>query len=542
MTRFASVRFAITILFTLVAIHVLFPIHSLLGSDDGKVDTLVVCPKSFHAALQEWVDYRQKQGHKIRVIEPTLTPVGLKKAIAEQAKKGDLKNLVLVGDCREDRDQKNRGALVPTDYVKAKVNVRYGAVPDIATDNAFADLDGDGSPELTVGRIPADSAKQLTQIIRKVIAYEKKMPNSLWRRKINFIAGVGGFGVVEDKVIENATKKLITEMVPSDFETTVTYASWNSPYCPDPRQFSTTTIERLNEGCLFWVYIGHGHYKYLDYVNFPGKSYKIFDVNQADQVKSRAGMPIAIFLACNTCGFDQPSDCIGEELLKQPNGPVAVLGGSRITMPYGMSVMSLDLMKDFFSQKQLTLGELVRLAKSHLVKDDGHKGEFREMLDALGKVFSPTAHLMNDERKEHAQLIHLLGDPLLRIAKPEAIKVTADEKATSGEKLSVRFESPIAGKATIELAYRRDRLTFRPKHRRYGVFSDEEMKALQVTYKKANQLVRASKTIDLNQAGEASIDLEIPPEVRGDCVIRVYVANDEKFASGAREIRMKKAN
>ena len=44
----------------------------------------------------------------------------------------------------------------------------------------------------------------------------------------------------------------------------MTYASLASPYCPDPRKFHDTTIGRFNEGCLFWVYIGHGHPTGLD--------------------------------------------------------------------------------------------------------------------------------------------------------------------------------------------------------------------------------------------------------------------------------------
>ena len=141
----------------------------------------------------------------------------------------------------------------------AKVNVLFGSEPEIATDNTFADLDGDGLPELAIGRLPADSKAEVERFVARVIEYEQdNSPNQQWRRNVNFVAGVGGFGGVIDNVIEQTTKQIITDLVPCDCQTSMTFGCWRSPYCPDPRRFSETAIRRFNEGCLFWVYIGHG--------------------------------------------------------------------------------------------------------------------------------------------------------------------------------------------------------------------------------------------------------------------------------------------
>ena len=53
-------------------------------------------------------------------------------------------------------------------------------------------------------------------------------------------------------------------------------------------------------------------------------------------------------LACYTAAFDQPQDCLAEELLKTEGGPVAVYGGSRVTMPYAMGVMGTAMMDEYF--------------------------------------------------------------------------------------------------------------------------------------------------------------------------------------------------
>ena len=136
----------------------------------SNVDTLVFCPQPFQTALKPWLDYRRQQGHRIQVLAPSATAVELKQQISTVADKHKLAHLVLIGDAY-DRKADSK-LLVPTEYVLSRATFKMGAEPDIATDNPFADLDGDGVPDITVGRIPVDSANELTQFIERVIAYE----------------------------------------------------------------------------------------------------------------------------------------------------------------------------------------------------------------------------------------------------------------------------------------------------------------------------------------------------------------------------------
>ena len=180
------------------------------------------------------------------------TPLKNKKAIAATAANLKIQNVLIVGDSGD--AWLNPKSLVPTDYVLAKVNVKYGSDPVIATDSPYADLDNDGVPELAIGRLPVDSPEELKAITRRIIQYESTTSGK-WQRRINLIAGMGGFGALVDKVIENTTKQILTDLVPPSFPTTMTYGSWTSPYCPDPSRFSDVAIERFNEGCMFWVYM-----------------------------------------------------------------------------------------------------------------------------------------------------------------------------------------------------------------------------------------------------------------------------------------------
>ena len=106
---------------------------------------------------------------------------------------------------------------------------RWGSEKTFCTDNWYADVDDDEVPDLSVGRISADSPQQLAGIVAKILAYEQSQGMGLWRRRINLIAGIGGFGAITDAVLEMAAKKLITDGIPSAYRTTMTQASLRLP-------------------------------------------------------------------------------------------------------------------------------------------------------------------------------------------------------------------------------------------------------------------------------------------------------------------------
>ncbi len=489
-------------------------LDAMLGSD-----TLVICPDEYRSALAPWLAYRKKQGHRITLVASLATAYENRKMIQKVAANGALKNVLIVGDSG---DRENRAASqVPTDFVKARVNVQFGSDPEIATDNRYADLDGDGLPELSIGRMPVDSPLELTRQIKKIIRYETSNSNSEWQRRINFIAGVGGFGQLIDKLIEQTTKQMVTDLVPPAYKTSMTYGSWTSPYCPDPRLFSKTIIERFNEGCLFWVYIGHGSRHRLDKIYLPDRAYRILDCATCDQFNSRHGNPIAIFLACYTGAMDDPRDCLAEEMWARKNGPIAVVAGSRVTMPYAMSLFSLEMLREYFDGDVQTLGELIKVAKIRMANNGASDDPYRSMIEGMGKSFSPKPKLLAEERREHLHLMHLIGDPLLRLKRPQAMKISVPVVANAGAVIPVTGVSPGGGTYTVEVSYKRDRYRTRPPRRREYEPTEEAFDKYQVAYDNARQLVclRADAKV---VAGQFMIEVPLPANASGDCVVSVF--------------------
>ena len=509
-----------------------------VGAPAGEADVLVVCPPELRPALASWVDHRTRQGHRIAFATEFDRAGAIRDEIRQHARGGRLRSVLLVGDAdpAQARDPKIRKRFVPTRHVAAKINIRWGSEPEIASDNWYADLDDDHVPDLAIGRLTADSPSELRVMVAKIVAYEKSRDFSAWRRQVNLVAGVGGFGALADRVLETATKRLIVDGVPSAYRTTMTYASWRSPLCPDPRAFHEATLDRLNEGCLFWVYIGHGHRYGLDQLHAGGRRYHIFDIRDTAKLNSRRGSPIACMLSCYTGAFDQPRDCLAEEMLREPGGPVAIFAGSRVTMPYAMSVLSLAMMKEMFEHRRATLGEVFLRAKQSLASTND-TDETRRMLDVVAGAISPRPVDLAGERREHLHLFNLLGDPLLRLPHGKNVTIEIPPNAIAGKTLAINATSPIDGRATIELVVVRDRMTFAAPARDRLAQSPESLAKYTQVYERANDKRWVTKGIDVRQ-GRFRTTLAVPAKAHGACHVRIFVEGENGHALGAADVEI----
>lgn len=524
----------------------LFASQSQAQLKQHAADTLVLVSSDLQTALAPWVEYRRRQGHKIVIRFAKQTAEQNKKMIAEYAVNNKLQNILLVGDAG-DRWLDPR-QLVPTSLVPAKVNLLFGSEPKIATDNPYGDLDADGVPELAVGRLTADTPAELTNTVNRIIRYEQESHGQLWQRQINLIAGVGGFSRLIDTIVENTTREIVKELIPAGYQTSMTYGSWTSPWCPDPRRFSETAIGRFNEGCMFWVYCGHGNRDRLDRIMLPDQSHRILDRELVDRLDCRRGSPIAICLACYTGAHDGQDDCLAEHMMRQPNGPVAVICGSRVTMPYAMSVLSVEMMNEFFRGECETLGQLMLRAKQRMAQKPDPENKVRESLDALGATFSPMPKLLDAECKEHLQLMQLIGDPLLRLKRPKTVgltinnapKANSDDQLptySSGDSIEISGVANQPGTLLVEIAYQRGRLRYRPKVRGQYDSSDAAFRKIHADYLKSNDSVVMRNHFRV-ESGDFKSRLTVPAGCKGACDVRVMLLSANDVAIDSVPIRV----
>lgn len=509
-----------------------------VAAEEGPADVAVVCPYAFRQAFEPWLQYRRDQGRRPLIIVGELPAEEIKAQIAAAYRANPQLSVVIVGDAEPaaEYDKLVRTRSVPTHQAEAKVNVRFGSEPEIATDNWYGDFDDDGIPEIAVGRLPVDTRIELARLVRRIIDYENSPDFGPWRRRINFVAGVGNFGAIADAALENATKTLLTRFLPPAYESTMTYAGWQSPYCPGPALFQQCAVGRFNEGCLMWVYLGHGQRTELDRIYAPEGAYPILARQDIGTLKAAKQPPLAVFLACYTGAYDGYEDCLAEEMVCAEGGPIAALCGSRVTMPYAMSLLGQELMGSYFQEREATLGGLLCKSKQSLMRRPRNTTEARQF-DALAKLLMPMAADLDAQRHEHLHLFNLLGDPLLRLPHPPAVKLSAPSAATAGRQVTISGATPVAGRATIEFVVRRDRLTFSPPERDDYDPTPNGLREFASTYLQANDGRLASETVDLEE-GPFSITLAVPEEARGECHVRLFVEGTSACALGSADVRV----
>jgi hypothetical protein len=115
--------------------------------------------------------------------------------------------------------------------------------------------------------------------------------------------------------------------------------------------------------------------------------------------------------------MDAPRNCLAEELLTAADGPVAVVAATRVTMPYGNTVLGCELLRACFREHPAHLGDSLRLAEQKTLRpvaDD----QLRLSLDSMAAGLSPAPADLATERREHVLMYHLFGDPLLHLRHP----------------------------------------------------------------------------------------------------------------------------
>ena len=527
---------------------------------------IVVCPKAWESSLVEWVNYRSKE-YQIINVEAVTSPQDLKRSILKAAGQAQfpVAAVLLCGDVGAVDDPSSKKAkfktILPTFEIETKVKLGTFTTPTLATDLYYGDLDNDECPELAVGRLPAKNALDLSRMLRRSIDYEQSQSFGPWRDRIHATAGIGGFGVLADTAIESVARRLLSEGIPDRFQLNMTYASLTSPYCPDPFSLTRSFIGKINEGGLFWVFIGHGGVDRLDDFIVGKDAIPICLTEHVSQFDIKDGPPIALMLACFTGAFDARVDCFAETLLSRNDGPIAVIAGSRVTMPYGLSQLSTGMMDGCFRDQIPTLGGILLNAKRNIWKQSGAGAKqgresdnsiepqisagarLRErqqsMIEQMATALSPEGHDLTEERREHVRLMNLLGDPLLRIMHPGSMSINCDLEPQAGKPLLVTGTSLRPGKLKIELTLSRDRLPdgIQPVKDFQG--TEDQRKSMQDNYSRASDLVLAKFEQEI-VPGEFSFELQVPLDCRGRCVVRAFVYGSNNWASGSQRVNVRR--
>lgn len=345
-----------------------------LRAPDRAVDYLVITHPNFVGALQPLIDWRARQGLRVRVVTTEQaydefahgeeSPHALR-AFLDWARQNwqSLRLVLLVGKASYDYRDYQKGAnknLLPTFLLKTP------NLGQTASDNWFvAPDDTSGHPALAIGRIPAQTAEQVTRVVNKTLAYESSLrAHADWHTRALFIADdkEQSFVSMSDALIALSPQLTARKIYLADYRGDVNAAR-------------AEMLARWNEGAGWVTYIGHGS---IDtWAEGP-----LFSTEHLGALKNGARTPILFTPTCLDGFFYHPQkNSLAEELLfKSDGGIVAGLVPTGLSLPQSQEELMRALFTEISANPALMFGEAIMRAKRRL---DGTIPNTREVIDTF---------------------------------------------------------------------------------------------------------------------------------------------------------------
>ena len=472
-------------------------VPSDLRSTSNRADYIIITCDDFYNEIAPLALYRQGQGLKVETVKLTdvydefnygiSSPYAIKYFLNytyTQWKKPAPTYVLLVGDATYDfRDDEGFGF---TDYLPTFLfyNQEFG---ETAWDDWFAcfDSDTDIFPEMLIGRFPAKTAQEVTNMVNKTIAYENVDLSESWTKNAVFVADNSG-------VFESISNTLGSVLTDKYTKLNLYLASYgNSNTCKQD------IIQKINLGALLVNYTGHGGIQ-----SWAGEvpDQDIFKNSDIALLNNKDKYPFVITLNCVNGYFIQPmyNECLAEELLRaQDKGAVGVLAPSGMSLTTHQQILAEGVYDSLFKQQERILGSAVAKGKLYL---------FQEAADTAPEtlkqfiLFGDPALILRKEALPVAQATSpSVYTPVRGISSLYALSITSDaskiypsilfepELERSIPKEAPKVKEAIKPKEKIsgtEYSSIIDRLT-EAKQRK-----QEKEKEVKVTYSFENKIVR----------------------------------------------------
>ncbi len=149
--------------------------------DSGQAQYLVISHPAFLDHLGPLVADREAQGLSVKVVDVddvydhysdgVVDPQAIHDYVSHAAFDMGTEYVLLVGgDTYDYRDYLGTGSVsfIPSLYAPTGSLVRFAPV-----DPLYADVDGDGVPDLSIGRLPVRTGAELDAVVDKILAYER---------------------------------------------------------------------------------------------------------------------------------------------------------------------------------------------------------------------------------------------------------------------------------------------------------------------------------------------------------------------------------
>ncbi|MGA9752084.1 MAG: C25 family cysteine peptidase [Acidobacteriota bacterium] len=429
-----------------------------LASPQQGCDLLIITHPFFHPTGQDqiWQEYlaRREAQMSVRVVDiqdiydnfsyGIFDPTAIHTFLQTVASNWDPvpKYVLLIGDATYDyynyKQDPTIQNWVPTMMFDDLGDSTYmGRYP---SDAWYADVNGDGYPDMAVGRLPARNYAQLAGMLTKIMAYEDQTLQGSWYKTGLFVADT--WTQSWEQVFETFNTQLQATYMQSPWQTQHVYFH-DPPYNGTDADACASDIRTDWPGSAIVHYDGHSG------VGFYGKYCDIFGSIPLNVANCRTGsasdsdvsllapvtlppsspfapLPFVLNAGCYSSAFDEPGDpCLMEALLDRPDGgDIGSTGFSTIAYPdeeetFNSSIFDLA----FLTPKVRTLGDLVDAGRFSLPSTDARS--------VMGNI--------------------LLGDPTLRLRLPAPAPPTQLSATPGDASAELAWSAPATTVASYNL-------------------------------------------------------------------------------------------
>lgn len=235
---------------------------------------------------------------------------------------------------------------------------------ETGADNRYVSVDGpaDYLPDMSIGRIPAKTAADLTAYVNKVVAYESA-PAGAWQEKVYFVADkqddpAGNFWTFSDDVRLN--------WLPAAYDDRALYLGM--PNLQTGAQMRAAIQGAYNEGGVYLQWFGHAS-------QFRWGSSAVYDILAPAGLANSAQNPFSVHYGCwsgyflgiqGSPQYGNNEQSLGEVLLLTPGkGSIADLSPSGLHVGSALQTLNQGLVKTIFQDHVTRVGDAVTVAKAY---------------------------------------------------------------------------------------------------------------------------------------------------------------------------------
>ena len=493
----------------------------------NQADYIVISHKDFINSIKPLVEFRRSQGLSVIVVDiedvyeqfnnGVFSPFAIQNFLRyayTSWRQPAPSYVLLVGDAHYDYKR----ATVELYRVDGRTyNLYPNFVPTIhgwapvsgetAMDHRFVAVSGDDSlPDMFIGRLSVQNARELDTMVRKLIDYERNPKRGVWQRTLVQVSDDEKSNSI-DWIFEESRDRLIEEIIPIAYDTRKIYLR----RIVSPDRTRGLILKSIDEGCIILEYAGHGG-------SATWADEGIFRIENIARLRNQY-LPFVITTTCLNGQFDKPlqfgNRSLSEEFMMGRYGTIGTLSATRLTFASANAAFDEDLFNSIFNVKPSTLGAIIADAK----------------IKFIGKAFSSNRQSWIPGAEQYI----LFGDPATQLALPDLeVKVELDDIALNPNKQLVVRQN-IVGDNGFVLN------TGKPRFLKATDFSTDQLSAAVIFANnfddnQTNDLTRRQDNLTVWKGDFGNIRFDVPLGVTsGRGIVRLFASDGKHTAIGAAE-------